>query len=203
MRRTVWSRIAVIGLVLVGAHAAIGQEPNLPPPPSPQVPHLEPAQPTPHGAPPEAMGSAALFEGSYDEISRHYAHYRAQAFRYQWIDRIARLVILLGSTAAALTLALKESPRAKRVAIVLSMVVASVQAADQQFKLSEMREVSWRTAVELSRVLSEFREEWLFSGAAQGNPDEAMTVVRRYRGRFNEAVEREMNVSLAPIAETH
>jgi hypothetical protein len=182
---------AAVLLVLAGTHVAVGQEPSLPliaPQSSEQL---------------EGESRAdQLYRGSFTEISLHYEHYRQQAFRYQWIDRIARLLILIASTTAALILAMTESKRARRVAIVLSMVVATTQAADQQFNLSKMREVSWRTAADLNRLLSELREEWVFTDAAGGDPDEALRMVRQYRERFNAAVEREMNVSLAPIQRT-
>jgi len=188
MNRAWSSWVVVAFLALAGTRVAVGQEPNLP--------ALERVSPEP------VVGASAadeLYRGSFAEIAQHYEHYRAQAFRYQWIDRSARLIILFASTAAALILALSESKRAKHAVIVLSMLVASTQAADQQFNLSEMREISWRTAVDLKRVLSEFREEWVLTGAASGDPSETHAMVRRYRERFNAAVEREMDVSLAPI----
>jgi hypothetical protein len=88
------------------------------------------------------------------------------------------------------------------VALTLSIVIAAIPVVEQQFGISAPHQVSWRTAVDISRTLTDCREEWEASFADVPEKERitlARKIVARYRDKVRDVVDREMEVSLRPI----
>lgn len=158
----------------------------------------------------DAQPAADKYPGEHGELVRQalssfakdYEHYRSQAERYSAYDSALRVAIVVCSISIALVLALGKSDVSRRVALALSIVLASLPVLDQQFRVSAMHQISWRTAVDIARVYEDCKDQWEGWGRIDwaSRPMEfAKAVVSECREKERAAIDREMIVSLTPI----
>jgi hypothetical protein len=208
---------------LVIQHWAIAQQPRPPIPPAPMAPA------TPHPSlwelpksnirsPFESLASQLSHSDAADlaelekanttmlsvlaEMKSQFEHYDAQAKAYERAVLVMRVTVLLCSIGAATALALNSADWARKTALVLSILAAAVPAADQIFQISAIDRISWRTAVDVSRLFSTCRDSWE-NGASAAPTDSSAKAVRALvtscRSELNVLVDKEMDVSLKPL----
>ena len=159
---------------------------------------------------PKAIPQSAAFEGehgklvsnAYEDFGQTYADYCAQAKRWERIDVSGRLGIVVCGLLSALVLGIWRSDAARKVAICLSIMISAVAAAEQQFQIRAMHEISWRTAVDLERTLTDFSDAWKTKFPSLSPEDritEAGALISEYKQRVRAVVDREMDVAFPSI----
>ena len=198
MRRasTLWPWVAVIACICSSALVAVpafGYKPK---------PHLAPAKLTgdAYSGAPGAKAASTL-----TEIQLQFDHYSTQARQYELATLVLRCLVAVLGFASAVVLALSKAEWSRKTALVLSILIGSVPATDQIFQISEMRQVSWKTAVDLSRLYSQCRDTWELY-ASNVPLDDRLPVAERIfdgcRDSLAETVNSEMGVSLQPLVVT-
>lgn len=148
----------------------------------------------------EAPDSIVLAE--LTEIKAQAEHYYSQAKNYETFVFALRIVVFICSVLAAAVLALSSADWSRRAALVLSIGAAAVPAADQIFQASEMHRVSWRTAVDVSRLFENCKDSWAFgetSPALEERKSAARAAVSKCREKLSRLVDAEMETSLKPL----
>ncbi len=135
------------------------------------------------------------YENSYNEIVANYNHYVGQSERYELLHFGGRLFIFLASLAAAILLAIKSGNVARKVAIVLTLLVSGAQGADEAFNISPMHQISYRTALNLSRLLRDYEIE-VDSAKSQPAVDDAIS---KYHKKYQEIIDKEIDIWLGNV----
>jgi hypothetical protein len=177
-------------LILVIAVPALAHKPR---------PVLSPAQRSGEAYQGEA-GATAI--SSLKEIQTQYDHYLKQARQYEASMLALKIAISLFGLSSAIVLALSKADWSRKTALVLSILVASIPAADHIFQVSEMRQVSWRTAVDLSRLYSQCKDTWeeyAYSTPLEERLLAAQELSKNCKGALAKSVDNELEVSLKPL----
>jgi len=165
-------------------------------------------KPEPIHTPP--ADSKLSFQGEHGELvlnalyefEKQYEHYREQAKFYEHIDFGVRLLLVVCSFVCALVLGLGRSDKSRKIALGLSILIASIPVLEQQFHVSALHQVSWRTAVDYSRIITDCKETWesLFAYLPENErASNARETVAYYRKKARDLEDREMEISLEPI----
>jgi hypothetical protein len=137
------------------------------------------------------------------EIKVDAEHYAAQVTDYDRATLAMRIVALLASVTAAILLAAANAEWSRRTALVLTIVAASVPAADQIFQVSENDRASWKAAVDSQRLFEDCKESWESTSRDADENDLRMEVANRLvsscRHNLARIVDTEMEVSLKAL----
>ena len=193
MRRVVFAFFAIaIALVMAGSHLdtfALKARPISPVSPD----GTAAAYSGPSGA---AVGSLL------SDLRGQFEHYDDQAKDYDNALLALRVTVLLCSVAAAFVLAISSGEWSRRTALVLSVLAAAVPATDQIFQVSDLQRVSWRTAVDVSRLYATCKDAWETASLPE-TPGERLAIARSLattcRSGLTQIVDKEMDVSLKPL----
>jgi hypothetical protein len=145
-------------------------------------------------------GISAL--NSLKEIQDHYEHYLKQAKYYDSVMLAIKIAISLFGLVSAIILALSKAEWSRKTALVLSILVATIPATDQIFQVNELRQVSWRTAVNISRLYSECKGRWetnSYQVPVKERLSAAHILFPRCKVTLDKYVDKEMEISLKPL----
>lgn len=167
----------------------------------PPMPLPMPSSPN-HVLQTNAEAPDSIVRAELAEIKVQAEHYYSQAKNYETFVFALRIAVFICSVLAAAVLALSSADWSRRAALVLSIGAAAVPAADQIFQVSEMHRVSWRTAVDVSRLFENCKDSWAFgetSPALEERKSAARVVVSKCREKLSGLVDAEMETSLKPL----
>lgn len=126
-------------------------------------------------------------------------HYAAQARQYDQLLFSLRVVALMSSLGAALTLAFVAAEKGRKVALGLSIAAAAVPAVDQVFQVSHMYKASWRAAVDMPRTYDQCNDTFVKLASLPGTGSAFSSSIEQCRAAQGNVVVAEMEVSLKPL----
>jgi hypothetical protein len=195
MNRVSWPQLVLLALVLT-VFTQISSEAKKPPPFNPQNEQIDVSAPIYAGS----AGGVVL--KALSEIKTSAEHYNAEAESYDRAILGMRIIAFLCSVFAAVVLALSGAEWARRTALVLSVVLATIPAADQIFQVSEMHRASWRAAVDAARLFEQCKDTWeLYAPAIDNNKREssATDLVAGCRKQLSALIDAGLEVSTKPL----
>ena len=206
--------LAIFFLLLVVPLASLAQHPPMHHPSLPELPalpklHITPGIDSPGqvrvGAPPltKASVETAAVSTLLTDIKDQYEHFGRQVKSYDSAVLALKLSAFLCSLGAALCLVFATAEWSRRTALVLSIFAAAVPAADQVFQVSAMQRISWRTAMDVSRLFvrckTDFDSASVSSNAGTPTLRPILEIVGACRADLNKVIDAEMEVSLKPL----
>ena len=126
-------------------------------------------------------------------------HYAAQARQYDQLLFSLRVIALMSSLGAALTLAFVAAEKGRKVALGLSIAAAAVPAVDQIFQVSNMYKASWRAAIDMSKTYDQCSDTFVKLASLPGTGSAFSYSIEQCRAARGKVVDAEMEVSLKPL----
>ena len=208
MRRIFSTGTAYFLILLLCTDSTAQRPPHRPPPARPglEAPSFKPpkidfaqasVQPPKSREEVEALAVASL----QDDVRQQFEHYASQAKTYDYLLLLLRLTAFACSLGAAVALVFGSSERAKRTALILSILGAAVPAADQIFQVSSMNRSSWRTTIDLSRLHVRCKtaiDASMLVVQSSAQATSILEIVNSCRSDFNKIIDTDMEVSLKP-----
>lgn len=201
MTATVCLLLVTQGTDSTAQHPTHRSAPVRPTPSNPSSPGL--GNPGLYAQPPktkealEAMAVASL----QADIRQQFEHYASHAKTYDTLLLLLRLTVFSCSLGAAVALVFGSSERAKRTALILSILGAAVPTADQIFQVSSMNRSSWRTSIDLYRLHVRCKsaiEASMLSAQAATPAASILGIVDWCRAEFDKIIDTDMEISLKP-----
>ena len=193
-----------LGVLVLLASTASAQmlppgRPRTPPPPSPPslIDIFEAAGPEAKDV--ITPGHLHIANTLLQEFVTDQQHYAAQANRYSQIVFSLRVIALMSSISAALTLAFLAGERGRKVALGLSIAAAAVPAVDQIFQVSHMYKASWRATVDMSRTYDQCTDIFVKLASLPGRGSAFSAAIDQCRSAQSKVVDAEMEISLKPL----
>ena len=208
MRRILLTATAYLLMLSPCTDSTAQRPPHRPPPARPglETPRFEPpkidfAQATVQRPKTKEEVEALAVASLQDDVRQQFEHYASQAKTYDTLLLLLRLTAFACSLGAAIALVFGSSERAKRTALILSILGAAVPAADQIFQVSSMNRSSWRTTIDLSRLHVRCKtaiDASMLIAQSSAPATSILDIVNSCRADFNKIIDMDMEVSLKP-----
>jgi hypothetical protein len=137
------------------------------------------------------------------EIKSDAEHYGEQVVDYDRAMLAMRIAALISSVAAAILLAATKVDWSRRAALILTIVAASVPAADQIFQVSDNDRSSWKAAVDSRRLFDDCKRDWESNSKLSDQNDQRIEIATQVSSRCHSdlarIVDTEMETSLKAL----